>query len=253
MRIATFRPSAALAPFVDKLAIVESDIDVTRALLPELGLILGIRFAGAAHLGTTRLPDATLTGVQGTVRQISTAAGGGIVLATFKPGGAAACFREPLHELFGTLAPLDALLPRDELERVRDRIATAPSHAHRAALLDELLVARICSPPDRIVMLAARAIDAAGGRIRIADLARDLGVSQDPLEKRFRRAVGASPKQLAMLVRIRRAIALAAVAPRSLANVALAAGYFDQSHFNREFRAVTGEPPTTFFRDTAYC
>lgn len=253
MRIATFRPSSALAPFVDKLAIVESDVDVTRALLPELGLILGIRFAGAAHLGATRLPDATLTGVQGAIRQISTTAGGGIVLAMFKPGGAAACFREPLHELFGTLAPLDALLPRDEVERDRDRIAAAPSHAHRAALLDDLLVARITAPPDRIVALAARKIEATGGCIRIADLARELGLSRDPLEKRFRRAIGASPKQLAMLVRIRRAIALAAAEPRSLAQVALAAGYFDQSHFNREFRAVTGKPPTTFFRDTAYC
>lgn len=253
MRIATFRPSAALAPFVDELAIVESEVDVTRALLPELGLILGIRFAGAAHHGTTRLPDTTLTGVQAAVRQISTAAGGGIVLAHFKPGGAAACFREPLHELFGAHAPLDALLPHDEVDRARDRIAAAPSHARRAAVLDDLLVARIAAPPDRIVALAARKIEAAGGCIRIADLASQLGLSQDPLEKRFRRAVGASPKQLAMLVRVRRAIALAAGAPRSLAHVALAAGYFDQSHFNREFRAVTGEPPTTFFRDTAYC
>jgi hypothetical protein len=41
------------------------------------------------------------------------------------------------------------------------------------------------------------AIEAEQGAIRIAPLARELGLSQDALEKRLRRAVGASPKQFA--------------------------------------------------------
>jgi hypothetical protein len=41
------------------------------------------------------------------------------------------------------------------------------------------------------------AIEAEQGAIRMAPLARELGLSQDALEKRLRRAVGASPKQFA--------------------------------------------------------
>lgn len=253
MRMSTFPPSAPLAPFVEKLSIIESDVDVSRVLLPDLGLILGVRFAGAAHLAGERLPDAAMTGVQTSVRHMRTTAHSGIVLAHFRPGGAAACLRVPLHELCGATVALDALLGRAEVATLGDRIAAAPSHAERAAILDDALVARVAHEPDALAVAAARAIDAAGGRIRIAELARTLGISQDPLEKRFRSAIGASPKQLAMLVRIRRAISLASQSPASLARVALDAGYFDQSHFNREFRAVTGESPRQFFRAGTHC
>lgn len=261
MRLSTFSPSAALAPFVEKLSVVESDVDVTRALLPELGLILGVRFAGAARLGSTRLPDAAMTGVQATARQMSTAAHSGIVLAHFRPGGAAACFRAPMHELFGATVALDALLGRAEVATLSDRIASASSNPERVAILDETLVAQISGIVDPVALEAARRIETAGGRVRIAELAAELGLTQDPLEKRFRRVIGAGPKQLAMLVRIRRAIELATSpvprgtrrVPRHLSDVALEAGYFDQSHFNRELRAVTGESPTQFFRAAAYC
>jgi AraC-like DNA-binding protein len=161
-----------------------------------------------------------------------------------------------LHELFGTTVPLDALLGGAEVERARDRIASAPTHAARVAIVEALLVARAHDAAiDRMAVEAVRRIETAGGRLRISDLARDLGITHDPLEKRFRRAIGASPKQLAMLVRIRRAIALATARRErvGLARIALDAGYFDQSHFNRELRAVTGASPTQFFGDTAYC
>jgi AraC-like DNA-binding protein len=35
--------------------------------------------------------------------------------------------------------------------------------------------------------------------------------------------------------------------------VAHEAGYADQSHFNREFRAVTGSSPTRFFGGVEHC
>ncbi len=256
MRISTFQPTAALAPFVEKLSIVESDIEVTRALLPDRGLIVGVRFSGAAHMRGTRMPDAAVTGLQPSIRSMCTAAGSGIVLAHFRPGGAAACFRVPAHELFGATLPLDALLGRVDTAALVDRVGSARTNAERAAVLDQVLVARAAGASrDRLSIEAARRIAVAHGRIRIADLAAGLGVTQDPLEKRFRRAIGASPKQVAMLARIRHAIDLATAAGSgaSLARVALDAGYYDQSHFNREFRAVTHESPRQFFAAAAHC
>lgn len=258
MRVSTFPPSAALAPFVERISIVESEVDVTRSLLPEVGLIAGVRFAGAAHVGGVRLPDATMTGLQTAARHVHTAAGSGIVLAHFRPGGAAACLPVPLHELRGATVALDTLLGRAKVATLADRIGSAPSHAERAAALDQALLSRLASTGpgavDPIAIEAARRIEATGGRVRIADLAGALGIAQDPLEKRFRSAIGASPKQLAMLVRIRGAIALASGARAlPMVRIALAAGYFDQSHFNRDFRAVTGESPAKFFRAGTYC
>lgn len=247
----TFAPSPALSAVVEKFLVVESDVEVMRAVLPDVGGILGVRFAGSATQGATRMPFAAVTGIQQTVRHMKTQAGSGIVLVNFKPGGAASILRVPMHELFGKAVALDSILGRAESARMIDRVASASTNAQRVAVLDAVLVKRLAEI-DPVITAATRAIDAAHGSLRIADLARTLGITQDPLEKRFRRAVGASPKHLASIVRVRHAVELAKRGG-AMSRVAYEAGYFDQSHFNREFRAVTGQSPSTFFRDHTHC
>ncbi len=88
--------------------------------------------------------------------------------------------------------------------------------------------------------------------MRIAPLARSLDIGQDQLEKRFRRVVGASPKRLASILRLQRALrSFRSGVP--LSELAPEAGYYDQAHLTREFRAATGAAPGTFFREVAHC
>jgi AraC-like DNA-binding protein len=88
--------------------------------------------------------------------------------------------------------------------------------------------------------------------VRIRALAKELGTSQDPLEKRFRRVVGASPKQFAKIVRFLQVVR-GFEGGRSLTELAHQAGYFDQPHLVRDFRAVTGEAPERFLRTREHC
>lgn len=245
-------PSPALAPFVRAFMLVEVETETTHVRLPELGLVLGVRDRGAASVlvdgAAARLPDAMLSGMTSTARLMRTSAGGRIALAMFRPGGAAAFFREPLHQIFGQTAPLNDLFPRAGVERVRARVAEARDDAARVAAIEALLLAQPWpAAPDPVVAAAVRALEQSRGALPIRVLARRLGISQDPLEKRFRRAVGATPKQLASLLRLRHAIDSWRPGA-SLAELAQRAGYFDQSHFSRELRAVTGEPPGRFLR-----
>ena len=77
------------------------------------------------------------------------------------------------------------------------------------------------------------------------------GYSQRRFLTLFRAAVGLSPKRYARLVRFRSALArVAARGVSSWADLALAAGYSDQSHFNREFREFAGVTPG-HYRDLA--
>jgi AraC-like DNA-binding protein len=257
MRVTIFAPSERLAPFVRQYNVVETDVEVTRALLPEQGLMLGIRFRGSACVldgeTATRVAGNTLTGIVGAARRMRTAARSGAVFAAFRETGAARFFAEPLHELFGRTLALEDLISRTELQRVQQRIAAAPDHARRVAILEQFLLERIRpDAADSLVDAATSAIRRARGSLRIAQLARELGISQDPLEKRFRRTVGTSPKQLASLVRLRHVID-AQRAGASWSRLAISAGYADQSHFIREFRAVTGAPPARFFQSGDYC
>jgi AraC-like DNA-binding protein len=242
-------PSAVLAPFVRDLMIVEVGDEVVRARLPEPGLVLAIRYRGEARFvdAEAPLPDVALTGVSNRARPMRTSAGGGVVLARFRPGGAARFFAEPLHELFDASLALDELVPASEVDRVHARVCEAATDRERVAPVEQLLATRLRGRGDELVDAAVRAIVLARGALRIDELARRLAISQDPLEKRFRRAVGTSPKQLARLMRLGHAID--AYRPgTNFARLALDAGYFDQAHFNREFRALTGTSPGRYFR-----
>jgi AraC-like DNA-binding protein len=257
MRVTVFPPSSRLAPFVRQFTVVEAQEETTRVLVPDAGIAVGVRFSGSASLLTngtaTRLPDATLAGMRDTVRRMRTSAGGGIVLAIFHEGGAAPFFGPPMHELFGATVGLDDLLPRAEVERVVSRVQEAVGLSDRIAMFEDFLLARQAKERrDEIVAAAVGAIRAAPASIRIGALASRLGLSQDRLEKRFRRVVGTSPKQLASILRLRRAVD--SYRPgASLTRLSADAGYFDQSHFIRELRSATGEPPQRFFAAAEHC
>jgi transcriptional regulator GlxA family with amidase domain len=81
---------------------------------------------------------------------------------------------------------------------------------------------------------------------RIDALTRHIGLSQSALERRFKRVVGVSPKKFASMLRLQRAVRLHTPGT-DLAELALAAGYYDQAHFNHDFRRATGHAPTAFF------
>jgi AraC-like DNA-binding protein len=245
MQPSMFTPSARLAPFVDRYRITEVDGPTTRVLLPELGVALAIHFDGASSLvcgdTSTPLADVVVTGVQGAVRRMHSRAHTRIAIVNFRPGAARAFFGVPMHELHDQTLAFEGSGP------LREQLEAATDHPARIMVLETFLLSRLRGTPDPLAMAAVRAIEDARGSIRIDHLARSLGISQDPLEKRFRRAVGASPKQLASLARIRHAIELGRRGT-SWSRVAHQCGYYDQSHLIREFRIITGEPPAQFVR-----
>jgi AraC-like DNA-binding protein len=255
MRMLGFAPRPELAAVVRRFTIVETDAAATRTLIPDAGVIVGLRYGGFARqldAGASPLPDATVAGQRDTPRVMHTSAGGGIVLATLHDGRAGAWFRAPLHDLFGATVALDQLAPPADVARALAQVAEARDPAARVRAFEAFLLGQQHEAPDALVDTAVRALRAAHGALRIDQLAGDLDIGRDRLEKRFRRAVGCSPKQLAAILRLRRAIALhRAGAP--LTRVAAEAGYFDQPHFIRDFRRFAGAPPSRVLGSDAYC
>ncbi|AGC42908.1 AraC family transcriptional regulator [Myxococcus stipitatus DSM 14675] len=251
-----FSPSGPLAPFVSSIIVAEGGPEMTRTLLPLSGIVLGIGFRGSATQIDERsehvLPNALIQGMGSLARRIRGSANGGSVLVTFSEVGAAQFFKGPLHELFNAFQPLDDLVPRAEVDRLSARLAEAGTLEARAALVEQFLSLRLSAKaPDPMVVAAVRAIRMAQGSLRMGALARSLHISQDALEKRFRRIVGTTPKHFASILRLRQVID--AYHPgASLSDLSLDAGYFDQSHFHREFRHVTGDAPRRFFASEDY-
>ena len=173
--------------------------------------------------------------------------------ARLHPGGAFAILGRPLHELTGLTADLEDVVHRSAAE-LAERCAAAPTPEGRlrkaAAWLEERR--RAHAGPDPAVAWMARELERRSGAVAIGRLRERTGWSKSRLTAVFREQIGVPPKTLARILRFRRALELVHREDDDLSSVALAAGYYDQPHFNSEFRELSGFTPTEYLARRRY-
>ncbi len=252
MRVTPYQPCSLLQPYIRQYLLIDCAQESVNRILPSTGLTLALRYRGHVEglsgKNTGLLPQNMLSGIQAAARLLRYAPGSGNVLVLFREAGAAAFFQQPLQELFGATSPLDDLVPREAAITLGDRLASAANDHQRIRLVEQFLTARLLQhKPDPVVAEALNRIHAAAGTLKIKALAASLYISQDAFEKRFRKAIGAAPKQYSTLVRMR-AVVAAGNKGKTFTDIAFTAGYAGQPHFNKDFRSFTGQSPTDFFQ-----
>ena len=168
------------------------------------------------------------------------------VEVTLTPLAAHRLFRVPMHTLARRVVELDELLGR-EADRLAERLHGAPTWPARFQIVDETIRGHVADAPEPSpgVAWAYQRLLATAGRVRVGALASELGWSRKRLAARFREEVGLPAKSLARVLRFRQAVRLLERDDdRSLGEIALDCGYFDQAHLNRDFRSFAGCTPT---------
>lgn len=254
LRKTSFAPCAALRPFIQRFLIVEYTAGHTTNLLPGDGIVAAFRFKGSCLVNGSSAPNALVTGLRDTSRQLTHSGSCANVIAMFTPTGAAAFLREPVANLFNNAMPFEQQVHRSQLDLVEEQLAESNHDLQRVQRLEQFLLNELrLREPDMLVSAAVAGIRRAWGSLRIALLADRLGFSQSALERRFQRAVGITPKKFAAIVRLRHVVRLRHEGA-SLTAIAHTAGYTDQAHFIKDFRRFAGEAPESFFQDTTgYC
>jgi AraC-like DNA-binding protein len=178
------------------------------------------------------------------------------------PLGAYTLLGVPMGELTNRVVELGDLLGPGGA-KLTARLAETQAWGERLALLDDALAVRLAAglkPSPEVEHVWNRLLQTHGG-LPVGGLAGEVGWSRRHLVARFHQQVGLPPKVLARVLRFQRGVRLLQAeagrpaggaegrrprATRSWAELALACGYYDQAHLNRDFREFAGCTPTQF-------
>ncbi|WP_422114831.1 DUF6597 domain-containing transcriptional factor [Brachybacterium sp. UNK5269] len=174
---------------------------------------------------------------------------GGVVGVRFRLGGTTAFVDADLSALRDRTIPATDWFP----DPPRPAALAGASATEAAGLLDRWLLAQeprevpgLTDLEHLLDLLADPAVTGTGL------LEERSGLSTRSLQRTFRRFVGVGPKRMLLRARVMDAVAaLDGGDPRPVADLAQDLGWFDQSHFLRDFRAITGASPGHYLRRDA--
>lgn len=253
MRMEAFKPSPALAAYVTDLW----DYEIPRSarvgmpqsltLLPDgcptMVFVYGaaLRATDGERLFTTR---SAVCGFQ--MRPVQVSCDGDVagITVRFRPAGLA-CFMPSSLE--------DAALQRIEcrdvfgqraIEDLECALVELPTALARIRRVEAYLLTLLRAKADPLVEHVARDMArASAGPRAMRDFARDCGFSERTLERRFRHAIGTSPKAFSRVMRLQQALQSRQAQGLAWSEVAIDAGYYDQAHLIRDARMLFGTTP----------
>jgi AraC-like DNA-binding protein len=124
--------------------------------------------------------------------------------------------------------PRSRLIGITGIMRLYDHVGSAPSDYHRLTPVMEFVLAHY------------------GDNLNVARLAKRASLSVSQLQREFQRLFGMSPGDYVIRVRLLIARRQLEETRRSMGDIALNCGFYDQSHFNRSFRQHVGMTPRSY-------
>jgi len=173
----------------------------------------------------------------------------GIISIRFYPWGLTAFSGVPANELSGNETEATHIWGRDA-SILEDMLADAQHNDKRVWLLNKFLIGKLKSGwvNDPLIAAAVKTINDCNGNIPIHEIIAQLYISERQFERRFLSVVGISARAYSRIVRFQYSIKLAGSgAARSLTELSAACGYYDQAHFIRDFKALSGHTPGQYF------
>jgi AraC-like DNA-binding protein len=253
-----YKPNPSLSKFVDNFWLYEGyePDHKTELILPTgtLELVINLRqnelriYDAERPENCSRLSGAIVSGASGRGFAPDTAEEAFIIGVHFKPGGAFPFLGLPAGDLADTHVDLESLWG-PSAGRLRERLCEARTSAERFQLLQEAMLSRLCHDLEQHYAVSAAlemfGKNQAGPRVR--EVAKYLGLSQRRFIQVFKAEVGITPKLFSRIQRFQHTRTFTQHNPSiNWADLAVDLGYYDQSHFIREFLEFSGLSPTDY-------
>jgi AraC-like DNA-binding protein len=171
----------------------------------------------------------------------------GVFGIKFKPDGLRKILGCDMHVLTNETFDLTDIIGAG-INHLTDQIRNSVSNDQRIAAAENFLAERLSSAKsNNEIRLILFDVQQTQGCVLVRDLSLKHKISLRKIERLFLQHVGISAKQYARLVRFTYVHTVLQQPSVTKAEASCLSGYFDQAHFNKDFKQFTGESPDQYF------
>lgn len=172
----------------------------------------------------------------------------GIFGISFYPHALPFLFDMPSSELTDEMPDLKEILGA-EANELEEKIFSADNHEQRINIIEAFVQQKLAKKfqQELPVFYCIRSVIKNKGRFTVKQLASQCFLSERQLERQFQQYAGLTPKMFSRIVRFLSAANHFGKPIKSLTDLALEFGYYDQSHFIHDFKKFSGLHPRHYF------
>ncbi|RXK14069.1 AraC family transcriptional regulator [Halarcobacter mediterraneus] len=164
----------------------------------------------------------------------------------FYPLGFANFIQTLLKDLVDKETPISQLFEKTQAEELEQHMAHAKDTQERINIIETFLLKKLNlkNTINNIVKSTVDTLLKTNGKTPINVILKDNISKRRQIERYFRKQIGISPKQLSKAIRLQATLQLLFnKKSETLTDIAYESEYFDQSHFVKDFKELTGITP----------
>ncbi|MFC1974841.1 DUF6597 domain-containing transcriptional factor [Chloroflexota bacterium] len=247
-----FAPRKHLQPFIEGIWIQESS-DVSNLasyrptrVLPtasvEVTFFYTDPFVEVSENETILLPRCLITGQKTRFKEYLATGKTGIIIVRFTPWGARPFLHLPLHELIDSNLDLSLVVSPKAVEILENQLRDSTSLPQKICLIQDFLAGLFIEKyTDELTMWSAHEMARLNGSPLISHIAQTYNLSTRQFERRFKNAIGISPKKFSSIIRFQKAIN-----SQDWNEALMDCNFYDQAHYIKAFKSFSGFTPITF-------
>lgn len=163
---------------------------------------------------------------------------------TFRPAALTHLFGLSMNAYAGRVVPLSQV--KGPWGSLASKLSSCRGFAERVRATEQFFLTRIEPLPTQPIDTCLNILFRDHGTRSIQQVVEEAGITERQLQRHFQRYIGLAPKFYARIIRFSHLFSLLQAGQTSWSDVVYLSGYYDQSHFIRDFKAFTGEDPTQF-------
>lgn len=228
--------------------------DITERVIPTENIQLMFHYKNPfivqhADHSTLKQPQSIISGLSDTYSDVSTHGETGVVFVSFYPTGACHFFNFPLSEITNRSIDMSDV-SGSEIRQMEETLYFTNSDPEKVAVIEKFLIRRYSPIPlydQLLIQKGIELIKVHKGQINATSLSACLSMTSKTLERKFSQYLGNTPKQVIKLMRFQEVLNdFSRNKDLILTERAYINGYFDQSHFIRDFKSYSGYTPKEF-------